>query len=86
MIFNKEITYPNKLQNEITNFYESLSKKGASKSPSQINDFLGKVQLPTLKVNECDNELSEKQLYMSLMNMQSKKPPGNDGRLIKDFL
>ena len=68
-------------------FYESLFKKGDSKSPSQINDFLDKVQLPKLnitEINECDDELSEKELYISLMSMQNNKSPGNDG-LTKEF-
>ena len=71
MVNDQEITHPNKILNEIRNFYESLFKKGDSKSPSQINDFLDKIQLPKLNItetNECDNELSEKELYISLMS------------------
>ena len=44
-------------------------------------DFLDKVQLSKLNItesNECDNELSEKELYLSLMSMQKNKSPGND--------
>ena len=73
--------------NEIRNFYESLFKKGDSKRPSQIIDFLDKVQLPKLnitEINESDNELSEKELKISLMSMQNNKSPGKDG-LIKQF-
>ena len=61
---------------------------GDSKPPSQINDFLDKVQLPKLnidEINKCDNELSKEELYMSLISMQSNKLPGNDG-LTKEFL
>ena len=36
------------------------------------------------EINECDNELPEKELYISLMSMQNNKPPGNDG-LKKEF-
>ena len=77
----------NIILNEIRNFYESLFKKGDSKRPSQINDFLDKVQLPKsniTEINECDDELSEKELYISLMSMQNNKSPGNDG-LSKEF-
>ena len=73
---DQEITDPNKIQ------IESLYKKGESKSPSQINDFLDKVQLPKVnitEINECDNELSEKEFYMSLMSMQNNESLGNDG-------
>ena len=81
IVNDQEITDPNIILNEIRNFYESLFKKGDSKRPSQINDFLDKVQLPKLnitEINECDDELSEKELYISLMSMQNNKSPGND--------
>ena len=87
IVNDQETTDPNIILNEIRNFYESLFKKGDSKRPSQINDFLDKVQLPKLnitEINECDDELSEKELYISLMSMQNNKSPGNDG-LTKEF-
>ena len=87
MVNDQEIFDPSKILNEIRIFYESLFRKGDSKPPSQINDFLDKVQLPKLNItesNECDNELSEKELYISLMSMQKNKSPGNDG-LTKEF-
>ena len=67
IVTDQEITDPNIILNEIRNFYESLFKKGGSKSPSQINDFLDKVQLPKLnitEINKCDDEL-----YISLMSI-----------------
>ena len=69
-------------------FYESLFKKGDSRRPSQINDFLDKVQYPKLnitEINACDDELSEKEFHISLMSMQNNKSRGNDG-LTKEFL
>ena len=75
IVNDQEIPDPNKILNEIR-------KKGDSKPPSQINDFLDKVQLQKLNIiesNECDNELSENELYISLMSMQKNKSPGNDG-------
>ena len=87
IVNDQDIADPNKILNEIGNFYESLFKKGDSKPPSQINDFLDKVQLPKLnitEINECDNELSEKELYISLMSIQKNKSPGND-ELTKEF-
>ena len=87
IVNDQEITDPNKILNKIRNIYESLFKKGDSKPPPQINDFLGKVQLPKLNITEinvCDNELSEKKLYISLMSMQKNKSPRNDG-LTKEF-
>ena len=87
IVNDQEIADPNKTKNEKGNFYESSLKKGDSKPPSQINDFLDKVQLPKLnitEINECGNELSEKELDMSLMSMQNNKSPGNDG-LTQEF-
>ena len=40
------------------------------------------VQLPKLhitEINKCNDELSEKELYISLMSMENNKSPGNDG-------
>ena len=83
IVNDQEITDPNKIKNEIRNIYE-VFKKGDSKPPFQINDFLDEIQLPKLnitEINECNNE---KELYMSLMNMQNNKSTGNDG-LAKEF-
>ena len=52
IVNDQETTDHNKIQNEIRNFQESLFKKGDSKPPSQINDFLDKVQLPKLNITE----------------------------------
>ena len=81
IVNDQEITETNIILNEIRNFYKSLFRKDDSKPPSQINDFLDKFQLPKLNItesNECNIELSEKDLYISLMSMQNKSP-GNDG-------
>ena len=87
IVNDQEITDPNIILNEIRNFYESLFKKGDSKSPSQINDFLDQIQLPKsniIEINKCDDGLSEKQLYISLMSMHNNISPRND-RLTKEF-
>ena len=63
IVNDQEITDPNKILSETRNFEEFFYKKGGSKSPSHIKDFIDKVQLPKLKIdeiNECDNELPEK--------------------------
>ena len=88
IVNDKEITDPNIILNKIRNFYESLFKKGDSKRPSQFNDFFDEVHLPKLNItenNESDDELTEKELYVSLMSMQNNKSPGNNG-LTKAFL
>ena len=40
--------------------------------------------LNVTEINECDNELSEKELYMFFMSMQNNASPGNGG-LTNDF-
>ena len=89
IVNNQEITDPNIMLNETRNFYESLFKKGDSKRLSQINDFLGKGQLPKLnitEINECDDELSEKELYICLISMLNNKSPGKNGLTIELFV
>ena len=74
IVNDQEITDPNIILNETRNFYKSLFKKGDTKRSSQINNFLDKVQPPKLnitKINECDDELYEKELYISLMSMKN---------------
>ena len=81
IVNDQEITDPNIILNEI-NFYKSLFRKGDEKCPSQIDDFIDKVQLPKsniTEINDCDNELSEKELCISLMSTKNNKSPGNDG-------
>ena len=77
----------NKIQNETKNFYESLFKKGDSKAYCQINAFLDKFQLLKLRsgeISQCEYKLTEKEQFISLLNISSNKSPGNDG-LTKDF-
>ena len=46
--------------------------------------FLQKLNLNIAGINECDNELSEKEFYIFLISMQNNKSPGNDV-LTKEF-
>ena len=68
IVNDQEITDPNIKLNEIRNFCESLFKTGNWKPPSQIKDFLDKVQVPKsniTKINECDDELLKKNFVSS---------------------
>ena len=54
IVNDQEITDPNKILSETRNFEEFFYK---------IKDFIDKVQLPKLnidEINECDNEVPEK--------------------------
>ena len=79
---NKEITDPNKIQNEIRIFTNLFLKKVTQSLPQKSTILL--LRLNIIEIHECDNELSEKALYMSLMSMQNNKSPGNNG-LTKEF-
>ena len=46
--------------------------------------FLQKLNLNITGINECDNELSEKEFYIFLISMQNNKSPGNEV-LTKEF-
>ena len=66
IVSDQDIIDPNIMLGEIRNFYESLFKKGDSKHPSQINDFLDKVQLTKLnitEINECLLKIGDQFLY-----------------------
>ena len=63
-----------KLQNKV--------KNGGSIYRTPLGNCFSKVQLPRINVteiNECENELSEKELYMLFMSMQNNTSPGNGG-------
>ena len=62
-------------------------QNGGSIYRTPPGDCFSKVQLPRINVteiNECDNVLPEKELYMFFMSMQNNTSPGNGG-LTKDF-
>ena len=90
IVNDKEITDPNKIQNEIRKFYETLFKKCDSKlPPPQVKDCFDKVQLPKFnfnEINEYNNKLSGEVLYMSLFSMWNNKSLGNDGQTEELFV
>ena len=80
IVNDQEITDPNKILNEIRNFYESCFKKGDSKPPTKLTIFLIRLRFQ----NKILLKLSEKELYISLMSMQKNKSIGNN-RSTKEF-
>ena len=61
-------------------------QNGGSIYRTPPGDCFSKVQLPRINVteiNECDNVLPEKELYMFFMSMQNNTSPGSGG-LTKD--
>ena len=57
-------------------------QNGVSIYRTPPGDCFSKVQLPRINVteiNECDNVLPEKELYMFFMSMQNNTSPGSGG-------
>ena len=69
-------------------FYEKLFQKPSKKcSADDINNFLNTLDIPKLSTDQiilCDIELTEKDWYDSMKNMENDKSPQNDG-LTKQF-
>ena len=64
----------------IREFYENLFKKCKQKTGAEIENFLRQFNIPKLPENKsklCEEDLTEKDLYDSLKNMQNNKSPGN---------
>ena len=82
-----EITDQLKIQHELRMFYEQLFKKTICNANSKIVSFLDNISLPVINIdffNQCENDLTENKLLISLKSMQNNKTPGNDG-LTKEF-
>ena len=87
IIDDTEITDQTCILNHIKDFYEALFKKPEHKTTAEIRDFLNVIDVPKSsedQVELCEEDLTEKDLYKSLRNMQNNKSPGNDG-LTKKF-
>ena len=84
---NKEISDPNDMNNEINGFFKNLFAKTLQKSLPQVNNFFQNIILPFLteeQKQDCDKEISEKEVIDALKSFSNNKSPGNDG-LTKEF-
>ena len=87
IVNSKEITSNSEIRKELRNYYKALFKNYNSKSFSDHEEFLDKIDIPKLDIGDkdlCDKDLSESELYMALLGMENNKSPGNDG-LTKEF-
>ena len=87
IVNNQEITYQNKIQNELLFFYETLFKNTSAITSKDCESFLNKVSVPKLNSEDaiiCEGDLNELELLKALKSMQNNKSPGNDG-LTKEF-
>ena len=84
----KEITSPSEINLTLKSFYENLFKKNIKKSVSEINNFLDKIDLPTISDEHyanCETEITEENLFVALKSMPRNKSPGNDGLSIEFY-
>ena len=69
------------------NYYKALFKNYNSKSFTDHEETIEKIDIPRLDIGDkdlCDKDLSESGLYMALLGMGNNKSPGNNG-LTKEF-
>ena len=87
IVNSKEITINSEIRKEFRNYYQAHFKNYNSKSFSNHEDFLDKIDIPKLDIGDkdlCDKNLSESELYMALLSIENNKSPSNDG-LNKEF-
>ena len=82
VIDDKEITDQMHVLEHIKKFYEKLFKKREQTTAIEKKIFFLKLSENQTKLREVD--LTKKDLYISLKNMQNDKSPDNDG-LTKEF-
>ena len=82
VVDDKKITDQTHILEHIREFYKTLFKTWKQKTERKTENFFSNFDIPKLSENQaknCEENLTEKDLYNSLKSMQSKKSPGNDG-------
>ena len=82
-----EITGFNEIQKEIKSFYQSLYSRKSLKTGKQCLDYLKDINTPkitTWQKKVCEEKLTVKEFFDTLLTMSNGKSPGNDG-LTKEF-
>ena len=77
-----EISDQKNILHEIKVHFENLFSKKLSVSSNSCDSFLESVATPYLnniEKNTCEGDLSDIELYNSLISMKNEKSPGNDG-------
>ena len=78
----QEITDDRKINNHIFLFYEKLFEERLQNDSKKLLEFLKDTPIPSLTEGQnkiCEGELTEKEIYQSLISMENNKSPGNDG-------
>ena len=84
----QEITDLSEINTHIYQFYQHLSLQRKAKDKRRFNMcFLNDLTVPSLTTKQplsCEGNLTEKEIYNSLISFEKNKLPGNDG-LTKEF-
>ena len=83
----QEITDLSKTNTHIYQFYQQLYMEKQNISEDSICNFLNDITIPSLTTEQslsCEGNLTEKEIYNSLISFENNKSPGNDG-LTKEF-
>ena len=83
----QEITDLTKINTAIFDFYANLFKEKLKTNIESLNNFLNDLSIPSLSETQkqiCEEELTEKDIYESMISFDNNKSPGNDG-LTKEF-
>ena len=75
------------INSEIYKFYKKLFQKNENVKEASMCKLLSDLEVPTLsdeQKNSCEGNLTEKEIYDSLISFENNKSPGNDG-FTKEF-
>ena len=83
----QEITDLSKINTHIYQFYQQLYMEKQNVSEDSICNFLNDITIPSLTNEQSltfEGNLTEKEIYNSLISFENNKSPSNDG-LAKEF-
>ena len=83
----QEITDLTKIKPAIFDFNANLFKEKLKTNIESLNNFLNDLSIPSLSETQkqiCEEELTEKDIYESMIGFDNNKSPGNNG-LTKEF-
>ena len=83
----QEITDLSKINTHIYQFYQQLYMEKQNISEDSICNFLNDITVPSFTTEQslsCEGNLTEKEIYNSLIGFENNRSPGNDG-LTKEF-
>ena len=77
----QEITDLTKINTTIFDFYANIFKEKLKTKSESLNNFLNDLSIPSSSETQkqiCEEELTEKDIYESMISFGNNKSPGND--------